>query len=67
MSDMATARARALGDLIAASHLMTFEQVPAAVAAHAARAGWSETLIYLQPEFLETRVGLPPPPPATSS
>ncbi|MET8953284.1 PP2C family protein-serine/threonine phosphatase [Streptomyces sp. NPDC004393] len=45
MSDMAAARA--LGDLIAASHLMTFEQVPAVVAAHAARAGWSETLIYL--------------------
>ncbi|GAA3884800.1 PP2C family protein-serine/threonine phosphatase [Streptomyces lannensis] len=47
MSDMARARERVLGDLIAASHLMTLDQVPTAVARRAARAGWADVLIYL--------------------
>ncbi|RXS68345.1 PP2C family protein-serine/threonine phosphatase [Streptomyces sioyaensis] len=36
-----------LGDLIAASHVVTLEQVPDMVAKHAARVGWQEVLIYL--------------------
>ncbi|MFG2137831.1 PP2C family protein-serine/threonine phosphatase [Streptomyces sp. NPDC048650] len=36
-----------LGDLIAASHVITMEQVPAVVRKHAARVGWLEVLIYL--------------------
>lgn len=43
----AAARERLLGDLIAASHLITLEQLPTAVSAHAVRAGWHEVLIYL--------------------
>ncbi|WP_335972483.1 PP2C family protein-serine/threonine phosphatase [Streptomyces sp. CA2R106] len=40
-------RAGALGELLAASQLMTLEQVPGAVAAYAARAGWPDVLIYV--------------------
>ncbi|MFD7922037.1 PP2C family protein-serine/threonine phosphatase [Streptomyces sp. NPDC059740] len=47
MVDPADVRARVLGDLVAASHLMTLEQIPAAVVTHAARAGWSDVAIYL--------------------
>ncbi|GAA2613176.1 PP2C family protein-serine/threonine phosphatase [Streptomyces axinellae] len=43
----AEARRRVLGDLIAASHVVLLEQVPSVVAEHAARAGWSQVLIYL--------------------
>lgn len=42
-----TARSQALTDLIAASHVMTLEQIPGKVAEHAARAGWSPVRIYL--------------------
>ncbi|MET9593027.1 PP2C family protein-serine/threonine phosphatase [Streptomyces sp. NPDC006516] len=41
------ARKRVLGDLIAASHLMTLEQLPGTLASYAARAGWPHVLIYL--------------------
>ncbi|GLW15110.1 PP2C family protein-serine/threonine phosphatase [Streptomyces kronopolitis] len=41
------ARGRVLGDLIAASHVVTLDQVPDMVAKHAARVGWLEVLIYL--------------------
>ncbi|MBW8698423.1 Phosphoserine phosphatase RsbU [Streptomyces sp. MBT84] len=47
MSDMARARARVLGDLIAASHLMALDQMPTVVARHAAGAGWTDVFIYL--------------------
>lgn len=43
----AEARLRVLGDLIGASHVVLLEQVPSVVAEHAARAGWSQVLIYL--------------------
>ncbi|MFD6280643.1 PP2C family protein-serine/threonine phosphatase [Streptomyces sp. NPDC060209] len=49
-----------LGELIAASHLMTLEQLPGTVASHAARAGWPRVLIYLadlQQERLHLLVG----------
>ncbi|MFH8572553.1 PP2C family protein-serine/threonine phosphatase [Streptomyces sp. NPDC017993] len=38
---------RMLGDLIAASHVITLEQIPEVVAKHAVRVGWSQVLIYL--------------------
>ncbi|MFI9027896.1 PP2C family protein-serine/threonine phosphatase [Streptomyces sp. NPDC053560] len=41
------AREELLGDLLAASHLITLEQLPGLVARHAARAGWPDVLIYL--------------------
>lgn len=47
MSGTDVARAGVLGDLIAASHLMTLEQLPGTVASHAARAGWPDVLIYV--------------------
>ncbi|MFD9286822.1 PP2C family protein-serine/threonine phosphatase [Streptomyces sp. NPDC060030] len=47
MNSVEAARARILGDLIAASHLMTLEQLPGTVASHAAEAGWPQALIYL--------------------
>ncbi|MEU9201495.1 PP2C family protein-serine/threonine phosphatase [Streptomyces sp. NPDC048332] len=47
MSGTEVARARVLGELIAASHLMTLEQLPGAVAAHASLAGWPHVLIYV--------------------
>lgn len=43
----AAARARMLGDLITASHVITLEQVPDLVVKHAARVGWPGVLIYL--------------------
>ncbi|WP_078888203.1 PP2C family protein-serine/threonine phosphatase [Streptomyces sclerotialus] len=43
----AAARRSLLADLIAASHLITLEQLPGLVAEHAARAGWPDVLIYL--------------------
>ncbi|MFD4035257.1 PP2C family protein-serine/threonine phosphatase [Streptomyces sp. NPDC058637] len=47
MNSVEAARAHILGDLIAASHLMTLEQLPGTVASHAAGAGWPQVLIYL--------------------
>lgn len=41
------ARARMLGDLIAASHVITLEQLPDLVVKHAARVGWPGVLVYL--------------------
>ncbi|MFH8758206.1 PP2C family protein-serine/threonine phosphatase [Streptomyces atroolivaceus] len=47
MNSVEAARAQVLGDLIAASHLMTFEQLPGTVASHAAGVGWPQVLIYV--------------------
>lgn len=47
MNGMEATRAHMLGDLIAASHLMTLEQLPGTVASHAAGAGWPQVRIYL--------------------
>ena len=47
MNGAEMARTRVLGNLIAASHLMTLEQLPGTVASHAARAGWPGVLIYV--------------------
>lgn len=47
MSGREVARAGVLGELIAASHLMTLEQLPGTVASLAARAGWPDVLIYV--------------------
>ncbi|MFB4420885.1 PP2C family protein-serine/threonine phosphatase [Streptomyces sp. QL37] len=47
MNSVEAARAHMLGDLIAASHLMTLEQLPGTVASHAAGAGWPQVRIYL--------------------
>jgi len=41
------ARGRMLGDLIAASHVVTLEQFPDLVAKHAAKVGWLDVQIYL--------------------
>lgn len=41
------ARGRMLGDLIAASHVVTLEQIPDLVAKHAAKVGWLDVQIYL--------------------
>lgn len=41
------ARGRMLGDLIAASHVVTLEQFPDLVAQHAATVGWLDVQIYL--------------------
>ncbi|MFG2894085.1 PP2C family protein-serine/threonine phosphatase [Streptomyces sp. NPDC048248] len=38
---------RMLGDLIAASHVITLEQIPDVVGRHAERVGWSQVLVYL--------------------
>lgn len=43
----AVARARLLGDLLAASHLVTLEQLPEVAAGYAAQAGWPDLVIYL--------------------
>ncbi|WP_037854370.1 PP2C family protein-serine/threonine phosphatase [Streptomyces sp. NRRL S-1824] len=47
MNSAEAARARVLAELIAASHLMTLEQLPGTVASHAAGVGWPQVLIYL--------------------
>lgn len=47
MNSVEAARAQVLGDLIAASHLMTLEQLPGTVASHAAGVGWPRVLIYV--------------------
>ncbi|MGW3926454.1 hypothetical protein [Streptomyces sp. NPDC005093] len=47
MNSAEAARARVLTELIAASHLMTLEQLPGTVALHAAGVGWPQVLIYL--------------------
>ncbi|WSA74425.1 serine/threonine-protein phosphatase [Streptomyces sp. NBC_01799] len=47
MNSAEAARARVLTELIAASHLMTLEQLPGTVASHAAGVGWPQVLIYL--------------------
>lgn len=47
MNSAEAARARVLAELIAASHLMTLEQLPGTVALHAAGVGWPQVLIYL--------------------
>ncbi|MFJ4841303.1 PP2C family protein-serine/threonine phosphatase [Streptomyces sp. NPDC088746] len=47
MNSVGATRAHMLGDLIAASHLMTLEQLPGTVASHAAGAGWPQVRIYL--------------------
>ncbi|WP_406468784.1 PP2C family protein-serine/threonine phosphatase [Streptomyces sp. NBC_01594] len=47
MNSAEAARARVLTELIAASHLMTLEQLPGTVASHAAEVGWPQVLIYL--------------------
>lgn len=41
------ARGRMLGDLIAASHVVTLDQIPDLVAKHAAKVGWLDVQIYL--------------------
>lgn len=47
MDGVSAARAQMLGDLVAVSHVLTLDQVPEVLAAHAARAGWPQVLIYL--------------------
>lgn len=47
MDGAAAARDRMLGDLVTVSHVLTLDQIPEVIAAHAARAGWPEVLIYL--------------------
>ncbi len=46
-TDRSTARARMFGSLLSASHLATLEQLPALVAAQAARVGLDNVVIYL--------------------
>lgn len=63
---MRLARARAFGELLEASHLMTWEQLPHLVARHAAAAGWPDAVIYLadlQQERLYRLPGEPAPGP----
>src|SRR5689334_13669506 len=53
---------RVLGELLQASHLMSFEQLPGAVADHAARMGLRNVLIYLadlQQDVLKPTTGHP--------
>ncbi len=55
MSGAGVARARMLGDLIVASHLMTLEQLPGTVASYADRVGWPQVLICLA-DLQQTRL-----------
>src|SRR5688572_9678122 len=59
------ANERILGELLQASHLMSFEEVPEAVADHAATAGVRNVLIYvadLQQEVLRLAMAHPEDP-----
>lgn len=57
-------RARAFGDLLEASHLMTWEELPHIVARYAAAAGWPDAVIYLADLQQERLYRLPGDPDA---